>query len=397
MRLRTTILASGAAVALTATAIVSGVAIADPGNRNGGDRGRGGGNDRPAATVPVTPSVATYEGEKKGNTRTFRLTAVEITQQLATFPIREATVWGWQVTGQRETASTPGPTLVAYEGEKIQFVVTNNLPDGNPTSLHPHGTHQPNANDGAAGIDFAPIAVGETRTYEPYTPGHPGTFAYHTHTNTATQEPRGVVGLITVLPKKVSAKDAPDVDLAMTLQTFNPDGPDADPTATPGEGGLELTPADERGLVAPMPDNRGMFPFFTINGKTGDASNLGPNSQGGVIKVDQGDLVQIRLYNASGMSHAMHLHGMDMTLVDINGHPVTPTTVTTQAIAPGEFFTLQFRADNPGTWIFHCSFPGHQANAGQSGYMGAPVGMTRIIQVGEPSPVFSDAYFGPPA
>lgn len=44
----------------------------------------------------------------------------------------------------------------------------------------------------------------------------------------------------------------------------------------------------------------------------------------------------------------MHLHGQDMTLVDINGHPVTPRTETTQSISPGEFFTLQFHANNPG-------------------------------------------------
>ena len=283
----------------------------------------------------------------------------------------------------------------ADEGERIVFKVTNDLPQ--PTSLHPHGTHQPNEADGVAGINFDPIDPGETREYPAYTPGHAGTFAYHTHTDTVTQEARGVVGMLTVLPERVRKKDKPDVDLAMTLQTFNPDGPDADPTTTPGEGGLELTPADEGGLIAPMPDDRGMFPFFTINGRTGDASNTGvPGAPNGPIKVDKGDLVQIRLYNASAMSHAMHLHGMDMTVVDINGHPVPPKTVTTQDIAPGEFFTLQFRADNPGTWIFHCSFPGHQANAGESGYKGAPVGMTRVIQVGDKGSVPSE-YFGPPA
>lgn len=206
-----------------------------------------------------------------------------------------------------------------------------------------------------------------------------------------------MVGLITILPRRVRAKDNPAVDIAMTLQTFNPDGPDADDSAVPGEGGKQLNGSDEGGLIAPMPDDRGVFPFVTINGKTGDASNTrvsgAPN---GPIRVKRGDLVQIRLYNASDMSHSMHLHGMDMTLVDINGHPVTAQTVTTKAIAPGEFFTLRFRANNPGTWIFHCSFPSHQANAGQSGYHGAPVGMTRIIQVGGGSTVPAQ-YSAPPA
>jgi len=378
------------------TALALGVPTLLTGQAAGSDRGeRDRDRGQVSPTVPITPSVATYEGERNGDTRIFRLTATEFQQQLATFPIRNATVWGWQVTGRPETRSTPGPTLVAYEGERIQFVVTNNL--SQPTSLHPHGTHQPNENDGLAGINFDPIDPGETRTYTPYRPGHAGTFAYHTHTNTATQEPRGVVGLITILPQRVAGRDRPNVDIGMTLQTFNPDGSDADDSAVPGEGGKMLNPSDEGGLIAPMPDDRGMFPFFTINGRTGDASNTGvPGAPNGPIRVNQGDLVQIRLYNASSMSHSMHLHGMDMTVVDINGHPVSPQTVTTKAIAPGEFFTLQFRADNPGTWIFHCSFPDHQANAGQSGFQGAPVGMTRIIQVGDAAPVPA-AYFGPPS
>ncbi|AOT04688.1 multicopper oxidase domain-containing protein [Arthrobacter sp. U41] len=87
----------------------------------------------------------------------------------------------------------------------------------------------------------------------------------------------------------------------MTLQQSNPANDDG---KTVSEGAVAV----------PKPDERGMFPFGTINGTTGDAS-------GGPININQGDLVRTRLYNASGMSHSIHLHGMDMTLVDINGHP----------------------------------------------------------------------------
>jgi FtsP/CotA-like multicopper oxidase with cupredoxin domain len=327
-------------------------------------------------TVPTTPSVATDNGQLVGNTRIFRLTAVEVTQQIATFPIKTAKVLAWKPTGSPDSAaSTPGPTLLSYVGEKIQFVVTNNLTM--PTSLHPHGTHQPNSADGVAGIDFTPIPPGATRTYPAYEPGHAGTFAYHTHTDTAVEEPRGLVGLIIILPKKIAANDNPQVDVAMTLQQFNPSNDDG------------KTIADSAPAV-PKPDERGMYPFSTINGKTGDAS-------GGPINIKKGDLVQIRLYNASGMVHSMHLHGMDMQLVAVNGHPRTPTTVTTQSISPGEFFTLQFRANNPGNWVFHCSFPGHVANAAMSGYEGAPVGMLRVFHyIGAPA-VPAQYFAAPPA
>jgi len=66
-----------------------------------------------------------------------------------------------------------------------------------------------------------------------------------------------------------------------------------------------------------MSNSFGQFPFNTISGKTGDA-------EGAPITIRKGDLVQIRLYNASEKTHSMHLHGQDLTLVDINGHPVTP-------------------------------------------------------------------------
>lgn len=313
-------------------------------------------------TIPSTPSVGNYWGTKKGNTRTFRITAEQFTQKIANFPIRTAQVWGYAAPGQE--ASTPGPTLMAREGERIRFVVTNKLSE--PTSVHPHGTHQPNGADGVAGIDFDPIKPGETRVYPAYKPGHAGTFAYHTHTNTATQETRGLAGQLIVLSKTIRKSQNPDVDVAMTLQSFN----------VPGEGQL----------VDTEPNERGMWPFNLINGKTGDAS-------GKPITIRKGDLVQIRLYNASPMTHSMHLHGQDMKLVAINGHLTRRQIVTTKAISPGEFFTLQFRANNPGNWVFHCSFTHHQANDGMSGYQGAPVGMTRIFHYAGAARVPSE-YFG---
>lgn len=340
-------------IAFAAAGIVAAVATA---TAAGGSSARAPGARLVAPVVPSTPSVARYWGVKKGNVRTYTLTAQQFTQQIANFPIRTAQFWGFSAPGI--APSTPGPTLLARAGERVQFVITNRL--SVPTSVHPHGMHEPNSADGVAGIDFEPIKPGETRTYPAFMPGHAGTFAYHTHTDTGTQEVRGLAGLVIVLPRKLPAAKRPNVDVGFTLQTFNP----------PGEGQL----------VDTKPNTFGMFPFNTMNGKTGDA-------QGAPITIRRGNLVQIRLYNASEMTHSMHLHGQDMKLVAINGHPVTPRTVTTLAISPGEFFTVQFRANNPGNWVFHCSFPSHQSNDMKSGWQGAPVGMSRIFHYAEAPPV----------
>ena len=301
--------------------------------------------DVPAAPViPETPSVPTLLGTLAGNVRTFDLTASQFTQQIANFPIKTAQVWGYN-------GSTPGPTLIAYEGEEVRVVVHNELPK--PTTVHFHGMHQPNEDDGVAGISQPdPIQPGQTFTYD-FTPFHTGTFAYHSHTTTAVEDLRGLDGMFIILPRDVPDAQRVDRDFAMTLQQF----------FIPGEGKL----------VDPFPPGTGDFPFSTINGKTGDAS-------GSTIDVNVGDRIRIRLYNASNLSHSMHLHGQHFEEVAKNGHPLeTPITDTTVNVAPGEFVDLEFAFDQPGNWIFHCHVPHHTSNMMQDGYNGAPVGMTRIF------------------
>lgn len=304
--------------------------------------------------VPVTPSVQTLMGEKLGNTRVYYLTASQFTQKFANFPIQTAQFWGYN-------GSTPGPTLIAYEGEQVRVVLKNELPE--PTSIHFHGMHQPIEADGVAGISQPnPIQPGDTYTYE-FTPGHAGTFAYHSHTSSAKQELRGLDGFFLILSQRTDASWWVDRDFAMVLQQFAP----------PGEGEL----------VEPFPPGTGDFPFSTINGKTGEAS-------GGALCINEGERVRIRIYNASNLSHPMHLHGHDFEVVSKNGHPVplaARVKETTQAVAPGEFFEIEFDADNPGNWIFHCHVPHHTANMMMEGYNGAPVGMTRIFHYNGYEPV----------
>ncbi len=313
-------------------------------------------------TIPDTPSVKTEMGEQQGNTRTFRVTAGALKQKIANFPLKTATVWGYN-------GSSPGPTLIAYEGERIKIVLKNKLPE--PTTLHPHGLHQSNDQDGVAAISQPnPIKPGKSHTYD-IKPGHVGTFAYHSHFDSAVQEMRGLDGFIIVLPRKEHESVKADVDVAMTLQIWG----------WPSEGAL-VKPFG----VGPA----GKFPIDTINGKTGDAS-------GGPITIKKGDLVRIRFYNASQETHAMHLHGHDEIVVSKNGHAVPKTRETTQTITPGDFYEIQFRADNPGNWIFHCHFPHHTANMNSSGFNGAPVGMTRIFHYAGyrslPEQYFSSAHF----
>lgn len=325
-------------------------------------------------TTPVTPDVETIEGQMVDGVRTFELTASEFTQQIANFPIKTAKVWGYN-------DSTPGPTLLLTQGEAIRVVVTNDLPPTDPmgpdmgpgprptmTTVHFHGTHMPNSADGVAGISQPdPIPPGETFTYE-FTPEHAGTFAYHSHTDGAVQELRGLDGFLLVQPQSVDEEQQVDKDFALTVQQFAP----------PSEGAL----------VDPFPPGTGGFPFSTINGKTGEAAE-------GTMDIEEGDRVRLRLYNASNLEHSMHLHGHDFVITSRNGHPVPAqgqVEQTTETFGPGDFFELEFVANNPGNWIFHCHVPHHTANMAMPGYNGSPVGMTRILHYQDFEPV-RDEYF----
>lgn len=324
-------------------------------------------------TIPTTPSVPTDMGRitgcrdtgsvrlpaphGTGCVRVFHLTASQFVQQIANFPVKDATVWGYN-------GSSPGPTLVSYAGERVQLVVTNNLPE--PTTLHPHGLHQPNAADGVPAISQPkPIMPGQIYTYPSFVPGHTGSFAYHSHFSSAVQELRGLDGMWVVLPRLEHQSVHMNHDFVMTLQ------------------GWYFT--QEKQLAMPFPPGTGDFDFFTINGKTGDAS-------GGPITIEKGENIRIRMYNASQNDHSMHLHGMDSVLVARNGHAVSPVRETTQDLGPGNFAEIVFRADNPGNWVFHCHFPHHTANMMTDGYDGAPVGMLRIFHYSG-SPAVAPQYF----
>lgn len=125
-----------------------------------------------ATTVPVTPDVANLQSQVDGNVRRFSVTATVFEQQLATFPVRTAEVWGYEDNLGSTPPSTPGPTAIAYTGEAIEFTVRNDLPE--PTTVHFHGLHAPNEADGVAGISQTPIPPGSEYTYR-FTPVTPAT------------------------------------------------------------------------------------------------------------------------------------------------------------------------------------------------------------------------------
>jgi FtsP/CotA-like multicopper oxidase with cupredoxin domain len=92
-----------------------------------------------------------------------------------------------------------------------------------------------------------------------------------------------------------------------------------------------------------------------------------------LFNVREGDRVEIVMQNTTGMAHPMHLHGHYFKVVAIGDVRISGAVRDTILIPPGERVAIQFDADNPGNWAFHCHHLYHM-NSGMMaamGYVGA--------------------------
>ncbi len=236
------------------------------------------------------------------------------------FPGVGVNAWGYN--GQ-----VSGPLLRLKVGEKVQFVVSNNLPQA--TTVHWHGLAVPNEQDGVPGISQSAIKPGGQFVYRfKVTPQMIGTHLYHTHLNDDFQMDKGLHGVMIIDP----AAPGPhyDVDALYEIASFKIGGSDQENV-------------------------------FTLNGK---ACPEAP-----ALKIAQGARVLIRLVNASAEeSHVMHLHGYTFKIVALDGNPVAhPVEANTVNLAPSQTADIAFVASNPGTWMFHCHVLDHLVNPGPKG------------------------------
>ena len=217
-------------------------------------------------------------------------------------PVRS---WGYE--GQ-----LPGPEIRVTEGDEVRITVTNELPEA--TTVHWHGIDLVNEADGVPGYTQDPIEPGESFVYE-FTAEPAGTRFYHSHgedhASEAEQVDRGLAGPFIVEPE---GYEAPDVEHTIVLS--------------------------ER--IA-----QGLFP---MNGR------VYPETE--AVEVSEGDRVRIRMINAgSSTFHPMHLHGHQFQVTHSDGNPIPEAgqmRKNVQTVMPGETWDIQFDADNPGDWLFHC-------------------------------------------
>lgn len=146
--------------------------------------------------------VEGWAGDVVGTEHTFNLTARD--DFVSTSDGNSHYAWGYSP-GTTFAMQYPGPTLVVNQGDTVKIVLNNTLPV--PVSIIFPGQEDVTATGGLAGIltREAPAAApgatvpvgGPTYTF---VAKEPGTYLYHSGTNTDLQVEMGLVGAIVVRP-----------------------------------------------------------------------------------------------------------------------------------------------------------------------------------------------------
>lgn len=270
--------------------------------------------DIPTRSPEDAEEELSYEKDEDG-VKEFNLTAEHIMWDYGTdHQGQEHIVESWGYNGQ-----LPGPEIRVQEGDEVRVNFQNNAPIN--TTVHWHGVDVPIEADGVPGVTQEPVQQGENFTYE-FTAKPAGTRFYHTHGSDHTDEQEqmdmGLAGPLIIEPEEF---EEPDVDYTMVLS--------------------------ER-------IDHGIYPI------QGQIYPEVPE-----IKVEEGDKVRVRMINAGSTTfHPMHLHGHQFEVIAKDGNPVPENSTqerNVKTVHPGETIDIEFEADNPGQWMFHCHELAHAA------------------------------------
>lgn len=234
----------------------------------------------------------------------------------------------------------PGPLIHVKEGDDLSITVTNLT--ALPHTVHWHGMYQRETwkMDGVPAITQKPIEPGESFTYK-FKADPSGSMWYHCHVNVNEHVAiRGMWGPFIVDPKEpTELEKRVTKEFVMMMNTY-----DSNYADKPGFGG--------------MPTEEGDMNYFAMNGRSF------PNTQ--PMRIEEGDVVRVRLFGAGAGIHAMHTHGHTFWVTHKDGFPLPePYRADTVLYGPGERYDLIFEADNPGRFIFHDHMDTHVTNNGK--------------------------------
>ncbi len=260
-----------------------------------------------------------------------------------------------------------GPVLRGTVGDFLVVTFLNKT--NRPLSLHPHGAKYDKDSEGSyylpspgRGAAVAPKArftyVWKLDDASGPRPEEPSSKAwlYHSHVNSDVEVNLGLIGFIVVTdPARARPDGTPrDVDreLAALFMIFDESGaPDDDdrPAGSPGADSLPALPPAE--AMA----RRELGSRHTINGLT-----FG-NLRG--LEMNEGERVRWYLFALGSEQdiHSAHWHGarvvQDRRWTDV------------VELIPASMKVADLRADNPGSWLFHCHVSDHMMGGMYASYV----------------------------
>jgi FtsP/CotA-like multicopper oxidase with cupredoxin domain/plastocyanin len=252
------------------------------------------------------PFVPTIEAD---GTKVFNITVKEVDWEVEPGKIVKAMTYNGTV---------PGPEIHVNVGDKVRIVVTNELSES--TSVHFHGIRVPNKYDGVDPYTQKPIMPGETFTYE-WTTVEPAVGIYHSHHDAQVQIPDGLFGTFLVgempIPDVLVAKGYTQIDKEVSM-TLN-----------------------DSGVIG-----------LSLNGKSFPATDP--------YTLRLGQVMMVHYQNEGLMGHPMHMHQPVGWIIAKDGVPLlVPQPADTIWVAPGERYTVLYKAVDLGVWAWHCHILSH--------------------------------------
>ncbi len=202
----------------------------------------------------------------------------------------ETAVWAFNGT-------SPGPALRYRQGESVEVLVSNRLPQ--PTTVHWHGMRLPHAMDGVPHVSQPPIAPGGTFAVR-YRADDAGTYWYHPHQSSFEQVPRGLYGMLVVEEAKPLRVDR---ELEWVLADFKLDSANRQ--------------VEDFGRVRDFGSEGRHGNVVTLNGTAAGAER--------VVDARPGERLRIRLLNAaSARAFLLEFVGLAPWIVSFDGQAVQP-------------------------------------------------------------------------
>jgi hypothetical protein len=255
-----------------------------------------------------------------------------------------------------------GPVLRGVVGETLLVTFLNRTPQ--PLSMHPHGVSYDKDNEGAyyqpnpgLGAAIAPEArftyvwqLDEASGPLPSEPSSKG-WLYHSHVTGDSEVNQGLMGFIIVTdPKRARPDGTPaDVDreMASLFMIFDESGLDADALEA-----LEYANSKGTGVKPPERNWTDTQQLIEAGGRHAINGLVFGNLTG--LDMNEGERVRWYVFALGSEDdfHTAHWHGARVTEDARRRTDVIELLPATMKVA-------DMKADNPGSWLYHCHVAEH--------------------------------------